>query len=182
MSAEFIGCGIWRHNLCLLFCLLSSFSFLLKPVVVLSPAGSPLCHGARFPATSSAPAAAPAGPSQLLFPWQPKLIFLSLHFHFGKETHNSFFKRKKKLSYIWHRQLGLYRIPSSPDSPGLTETLPHFPSPASTPPTPCGSWLKSRFEEEPGWVLCLFKLMQEDSVLCQFKKRMRLEALYRGIM
>ena len=54
-------------------------------------------------------------------------------------THNSFFKRKKKSSYIWHRQLGLYRIPSSPDSPGLTETLPHFPSPASTPPTPCGS-------------------------------------------
>lgn len=93
-----------------------------------------------------------------------------------------FFKEKKKLSYIWHRQLGLYRIPISPDSLGLTETLPHFPSPASTPPTPCGSWLKSRFEEEPGWVLCLFKLMQEDSVLCQFKKRMRLEAVYRGIM
>lgn len=96
MSAEFIGCGVWRHNLSLLFCPLSSFSFLLKPVVVLSPAGSPLCHGARFLATSPAPAAALAGPSQLLFPWQPKLIFLSLHFHFGKETHNSFFLRKKK--------------------------------------------------------------------------------------
>lgn len=50
-----------------------------------------------------------------------------------------FFKEKKKLSYIWHRQLGLYRIPISPDSLGLTETLPHFPSPASTPPTPYGS-------------------------------------------
>lgn len=63
MSAEFIGCGVWRHNLSLLFCPLP-FSFLLKPVVVLSPHEAP-CHGARFLATSPAPAAAlVAGPSQ----------------------------------------------------------------------------------------------------------------------
>lgn len=49
MSAEFIGCGVWRHNLCLLSCLLSSFSFLLKPVVVLSPAGSPPLSWGQVP-------------------------------------------------------------------------------------------------------------------------------------
>ena len=77
--------------------LLSPFLLLLpaKACCCLLPSRKPLCRGARFLATSSAPAAAAAGPSQLLFPWQPKLIFPSLHFHFGKEAHNSFLKEKK---------------------------------------------------------------------------------------